>query len=197
MIPHSGNCGLSAFSLILRDNYHHILKLDDLRHSVNLQPLFEYPSASRTRKITDDALKRKFLKHFDWMSYLCLHYAEMLDENSSVIENLLHSDGQISKLCDIYKFDKNHAAHPCKNEQKVQSEYNKLKEYYRDTSRQDELFADYNHLYCKSVARYCLELCLFQGKLDLKIVEKARKIYFFESKRCGKIWMLLDRFMRN
>ena len=32
-------------------------------------------------------------------------------------------------------------------------------------------------MYCKAVARYCLELCLFQEKLDLKIVQKAIKKY--------------------
>ena len=177
VIPDGGNCGLCAFSLVLRDNYDHILKLDDLRRNVGVDPLFRYREVSRTNTVIDETQKRIFVKNFDWMSYLRLHYAEMLDENSSVIENLLNSDSRITKLRDTYKFDKKYTAHPRKGVQSTTSEYNILKDYYMDDTRSDELFADYNPLYCKSVARYCLELCLFQEKLDLKIVVKAIKRY--------------------
>ena len=44
MIPDGGSYGLNVFSLVLQSNYDHISTLDDLGESVNLQPLFEFPS---------------------------------------------------------------------------------------------------------------------------------------------------------
>ena len=55
IIPDGGNCGLCAFSLVLRSNYDLFNKLDDLRKNINLQPLFEYPSLA-------DYAKKNILK---------------------------------------------------------------------------------------------------------------------------------------
>jgi len=49
-----------------------------------------------------------------------------------------------------------------------------LKKLFEE-STQDTFFAEHSENYCKAVARYCLELCLFQDKLNIKIVQKAIK----------------------
>ena len=49
-------------------------------------------------------------------------------------------------------------------------------------------FAEHSEFYCKAVARYCLELCLFQEKLNIEIVLKAiKKFISMNSKDVGKI----------
>ena len=96
------------------------------------------------------------------MSYLCLHWAEMLDTNSSVIEDLLTHNVSFVKMRNMYTFDNNDAAHPnIASDSSVNSRARKreLKELFEE-SNQDIFFADHSEFYCKAVARYCLELCL-------------------------------------
>ena len=189
IIPDGGNCGLCAFSLVLRSNYDLISKLNDLRESINLQPLFEYPTFRGYEKKQHSKLKKEILFHFDWMSYLRLHWAEMLDTNSSVIEELLAPNVSLIKMRNMYTFDKNDAAHPnIEGDSSVNSRARKreLKELFEE-SNQDDFFAEYSESYCKVVARYCLELCLFQEKLNIEIVLKAiQKFISMNPKDVGK-----------
>ena len=189
IIPDGGNCGLCAFSLVLRSNYDLISKLSDLRESINLQPLFEYPTFKGYEKKHHSKMKKEILFHFDWMSYLRLHWAEMLDTKSSVIEELLAPNVSLNKMRDMYTFDRNDAAHPnIEGDSSVSSRARKLelKELFEE-SNQDNFFADHSEFYCKVVARYCLELCLFQEKLNIEIVLKAiQKFISMNPKDVGK-----------
>ena len=49
-------------------------------------------------------------------------------------------------------------------------------------------FAEHSEFYCKAVARYCLELCLFKVKLNINIVQKVIKKYIsMNPKDVGKV----------
>ena len=115
IIPDGGNCGLWAFSLVLWRNNKLISKLDDLRTKVNLSPLFEFPSTKIRQKHQHQNVIKDTLANYDWMSYLQDQYSESLDENSAVIESILHTDSTLLTFRDIYTFDAKHAAHPAIN----------------------------------------------------------------------------------
>ena len=68
------------------------------------------------------------------MSYLQLHQAEMLDENSSVIEDLLTANDSMNKFHDMYEFDQNYAAHPPQDDTTVdsQTKYQDMKDSFQE-----------------------------------------------------------------
>ena len=123
------------------------------------------------------------------MSYLCLHWTEILDENLSIIEDLLTCNESLVKMRNMYSFDRNDAAHPFfENDSTMNSQQKRreMKENF-DESNQDTFFAEHSEFYCKAVARYCLELCLFQEKLNIKILQKAiKKFILMNPKGVGK-----------
>ena len=175
-VPNGGNYGLYAFSLVLQSNLSLINNLDDLQKSVNLQPLFEFHHLKSRNKKQHPKLKKDSLAKFDWISFLyCHQYSEMLDENSTVIANYLHGNRTLLTLCDTYTFENDHAVYPPPNDVIgiIQVMYKHMKKLYKDESQQDKLFAKLSQHFCKAVAGYIFELCLFQEKLNINIIQKA------------------------
>ena len=67
--------------------------------------LFEFPSLQSRNKKQYSKFKNGISFQFDWMTYIHLHWAEMIDENISFIEGLLIANESINQNHDIYKFD--------------------------------------------------------------------------------------------
>ena len=92
------------------------------------------------------------------MSYLRDQYSESLNDNSAVIESLLHADSSLLltfRDIYIYTFDTNHATHPSLNNlnDAVKNICESLNRRYNIKDEEDNIFVELS-IFLKAVARY-------------------------------------------
>ena len=197
-IPDGGDCGFYLMSSIVRNDHRLILKINELREHINLEPLFKFKNINNA--------SQEILTH-DWNASLRNWFALSLTKSSDIFSEYFHNismDDQLGAMF-IYNVKKNDYKMKDIRGQEVSSPKSKKTLFVVQgtditipdkkiwQSNKQKKFTKYpiqnvNESYLRIVLRYIFEFCLQEQVFNAKhLVKAVQKLVSFYPSSSGEL----------